>query len=170
MKKRYVYSLLFGIPGLLLAGLVSIVLFGSLMGFLWLFVFGDDPWPSYIEQIVPVLFVLSVLVVWFVFIVTGYVIGRSLEKDPVLNRNHFLISAAVTLLFILLIAVRQWSVENIGSAADSVQCSDFCTLHGFSGSSLPPGSSADRICSCFDSSGNEAMRIPLDHLDPDFPR
>lgn len=170
MKKRYIYALLFGLPGLFLAGIISIVLFAAFAGLLWLYVFGDRPWPAFTETMVSILFVLTVLVLWIGSIVTGYVIGRRLETNPVLNRNHVLISAGLTIMLILFMVLYQWRIGNIGPTSDSLLCSEFCTQHGYSGSGIPPETSGDRICSCYDDSGNEALRIPLDHIAPDVPR
>lgn len=167
MKKRYIYSLLFGLPGLFIAGVISIFVFGGLLGVLWLFVFGDNPWPAIYETIVSVLFVLVVLTLWIGLIALGYFVGKRLEKDTILNRSHVLISAGLTFLFLLLILFQQWSVGNLGPKSDSVLCSEFCATHGFSGSGMPPASSGDKICSCYDDMGNEALRIPLDHIQPD---
>jgi hypothetical protein len=150
MKKRYLYALLFGIPGLFVAGTVSIFLFGAFAGVLWLFVFGDNPWPSFIEPLTAALFVLTVLFLWMGFIVLGLIAGKRLERDPLVNRSHVLLSAGVTVMFLLLILFQQWSVGNLGLETDSVLCSDFCVQHGFSGSGLEPGISDDRICSCYD--------------------
>jgi len=166
MKKRYLYTFLFGIPGLFVAGMFSIFLFGAFAGMLWLFVFGDNPWPSFIEPLTSILFVLTVLFLWMVFIVLGWIVGKRLERDSGVNRNHILLSAGVTVMFLLLILFQQWSVGNLGPGSDSVLCSDFCIQHRFAGSGLEPGTSDDRICSCYDDSGNEALRIPLDHLAP----
>ena len=168
MKKRYLYALLFGLPGLFIAGLAGIFGFAALTGFLWLYVLGDNPWPAYIEPILATLFVLTVLILWLVFIVLGFFIGRRLEKDPALNRVHILISAGITLAFVLFMVFQQWSVGNLGPQSDSVICSDFCSMHGYAGSGMPPAISGDRTCSCYDGSGNEVLQIPLDHLDRDF--
>ena len=168
MKKRYLYALLFGLPGLFVVGIVSIFGFAALTGFLWLYIFGDNPWPAYIEPILAALFVLTVLALWLVFIVLGFFIGRRLEKDPALNWTHILTSAGLTLALILFLVLQQWSVGNLGPRSSSAQCSDFCSLHGYAGSGMPPAISGDRTCSCYDSSGNEVLQIPLDHLDPDF--
>ena len=46
MKRRYVYVLLFATPAFLASIIVSLLLFGAAAGVLWLFVFGDNPWPS----------------------------------------------------------------------------------------------------------------------------
>jgi uncharacterized membrane protein len=168
MKKRYLYALLFGLPGVFLAGTISIFVFGAVTGLLWLYVFGDNPLPAHTEDVLAILFVVSVLALWLVLILLGYVIGKRLEKDPALNRTHILISAGVTLAFLLLILFQQWSMRNLGPKTDSEQCSDFCTMHGYSASGMPPQISGDRTCSCYDESGNEVLRIPLDHFNPDF--
>ena len=167
MKKRYLYAFLFGIPGLFVAGIISIFLFGAFMGILWLYVFGDNPWPAYIEPLISISFVLTVLVLWIATISLGFVVGKRLERDPLVNKNHVLVSAGLTAMFLLLILFQQWSVGNLGPKSDSLLGSDFCVQHGYSGSGMPPETSGDRICSCYDNSGNEALRIPLDHIDPD---
>jgi hypothetical protein len=104
---------------------------------------------------------------WMGSIFTGYLVGRRLETNPVLHRSHILISAGLTLVFILLMVFYQWRIGNIGPTSDSVLCSEFCTRHGYSGSSMPPEASGVRMCSCYDDSGSEALRIPLDHIAPD---
>src|SRR5215208_5257546 len=114
MKKRYLYTLLFGIPGLFMAGLIAILVFATVTGLLWLFVFGDHPWPAAGETMIAVLFVAVFGVLWIGFIVLGYLVGKKLEKDPQLNRKHVLISMGLTLLFILLMGLQQWSVGNLG--------------------------------------------------------
>ena len=170
MKKRYVYALLFGMPGIFIAGLIAILMFAGLTGLLWIYVLGDDPWPLYAQQFLSALFVITVLVLWIASIILGYLVGRRLEKDPILNKTHVWLSVGLTLAFILLMILQQWSIGNLGPAQDSSLCSDFCTMHGYSGSGMPPEISGDRTCSCYDDSGNEVLRIPLDHLGPDFQR
>ena len=165
MKKRYTYILLFGIPGLFVAGMVSVLVFGAFAGVLWLFVFGDNPWPHGTETVISVLFVLVFLALWAGTIALGYGIGRRLERDPALNRNHVLMSAGLTVLFLLLILFQQWSVGNLGPRSDTVLCSEFCARHGYSGSGMPPDDSGSRLCSCFDDSGHEVLTVPLDHLE-----
>lgn len=166
MKKRYIYTLLFGIPGFLLAGLISILVFAGLTGMLWLFVFGDDPWPAAAETILATLFILSVFSLWFVFLFLGFFLGKRLEQDPALNRSHLLISAGVTLLLLALIVLQQWNAGSFGPTSGSVLCSDFCSTHGSSASGVTPEDAGMQICSCYDDTGNEILRIPLDHLDP----
>lgn len=169
MKKRYLYSLLFGIPGLFIAGGISILLLGALAGILWLFVLGDNPWPASAEIILSILFVVICLTLWAGFIVLGYWVGRRLENDSAMNRTHVLLSAGLTVLFILVMVVYQWRAMTLGSQTDSLLCSEFCVQHGYSASDIPPETSADRICSCYDAEGSEALRIPLDHIAPGGP-
>jgi hypothetical protein len=166
MKKRYLYSLLFGIPGLFVAGILSILVFGALAGVFWTYIFGDNPWPSYAETLLSTVFVLTILTLWILSIVLGYVVGKRLENDRILNRNHVLLSAGLTALFLLVILVQQWSMGNLGPKSDTVLCSEFCARHGYTGSGMPPQNTGDRICSCYDNAGNESLVVPLDSIDP----
>jgi len=162
MKKRYIYSLLFGIPGLFVAGILSIFLFAALTGILWLYVFCDNPWPAASETMISALFVFVFGVLWIGLITLGYFVGRKMETDPVVNRNHILISGGLTLMFILLMIFQQWSVGNLGPKSDGVLCGEFCAKHGYSGSGMPPQNSGDQTCSCYDASGKEALTVPLE--------
>jgi hypothetical protein len=167
MKKRYVYSLLFGIPGLLAAGILSILFFGAFAGILWIYVFGDNPWPASAETMISTLFVLVFLLLWMGFVFLGYVVGKGLEKDPALNRKHVLIAAGLTAMFLFLILFQGWSMGNPGPITESRLCSDFCVQHGYAVSGMPPKTSGDSTCICYDGHGNEAMRLPLDQNVPD---
>ena len=80
MKKRYLYALLFGLPGLFIAGLAGIFGFAALTGFLWLYVLGDNPWPAYIEPILATLFVLTVLVLWLFSLSSAFSPAKGWKK------------------------------------------------------------------------------------------
>jgi hypothetical protein len=165
MKKRYLYSLLFGIPGFAISAVISFMFFGFLVGVLWIYVFGDNRWPSLIEEILPALFALIFLTLWITTLVIGFIIGKRLETDPVLNKKHILVSIGVTVIPILFIVLYQVSVGNIGPKSDGELCSDFCSQRGYSGSSIPPEDSGERSCSCLDNSGLEIIKIPMDSID-----
>jgi|ERR1044071_5027976 hypothetical protein len=167
MKKRYVYSLLFGIPGFFVAAIISLVVFGIGAGILWLYIFGDNPWPSSTEKVFSSLFILIFLVVWITSIIVGFMTGKKLEKDPRLNKSHILISGGLTLLFIILIVFQQLSVGNLGPKSADTICSDFCSKNGYSGSGMPPQNSGDTTCSCYDHSGQEVLKVPLEGITPD---
>src|SRR5512138_1421325 len=161
VRKRYLYALLFGLPGLFLAGIMTLVLFGVSMGVLWLFVFGDNPWPTGWEVTLSILLVIVFVGLWIVSIAAGYSIGKRLEADPALNRNHILLSVGLTAAFILLILFQQWSVGNLGPKSDDLKCSEYCTAQGYSASGMPPLNSGERTCSCYDASGREVLKVPL---------
>ena len=166
MKKRFFYSVLFGVPGFFVSVIISFVVFGSAAGILWIFVFGDNPWPSSIEIILPILFVLVFLTVWIASVTIGFVTGKKLEKSPGLIKKHILVSIGVTIAPIIFIVFHQLSVGNIGPKSDGIRCSDFCSQKGYSGSGIPPKGSGERSCSCFDNSGFEILKVPIDSIDP----
>ena len=167
MKKRYSYALLFGIPGFFVSVIIALIVFGVVMGALWLYFFGDNPWPATTEKILSSFFVITFLIVWIISITVGFVVGKRLEKDPRLDKSHILISSGLTLLFMLLIIIQQLRVGNLGPKSDGIVCSDYCSLNGYSGSSLPPRNSGERSCSCIDNFGNEVLKVPLDSITPD---
>lgn len=166
MKRRYLYSILFGVPGFFISLIVSFVIFGAAAGLLWIFVFGDDPWPTSTEIILPVIFMFVFLIVWAASISVGYAIGKKLENDPAVNKNHIFASIGLTFMFILFIALQQLSVGNFGPKTDDALCSEFCTQQGYSASGMPARDSGERICSCFDDAGNEALKVPLESIAP----
>lgn len=167
MKKRYLYALLFGVPGLFISGIVTLFIFGALFGILWIYVFGDNLWPASAENILSSLLVLTFLVLWIASIAIGYGIGKKLEKDPGLNWNHIRLASGLTIVLIGLLVLQQWRVGNIGPKSEAVLCSDYCSLKGYSGSGMPPQDSGDRSCSCYDVLGNEVLKVPIDSIDPD---
>jgi hypothetical protein len=168
MKKRYLYSLLYGVPGFLVSLIISFVIFGAVSGFLWVYVFGDNPWPDATEKILPALFVLIFMVLWIAFIAVGFITGKNLEGDTGLNKNHVMVSAGSTIAPVFIILVHQWSVGNIGQKSESQLCGEYCRDRGYSTSGLPPEDSGERSCSCFDSNGQAIINIPLDSIVADI--
>lgn len=105
MKKRYLYSLLFGIPGFLLAGIATLLSLGFGAGILWIFVFGDNPWPPAAETVLSIELVLVFLITWLVILAAGFWTGKHLESNPGLNKNHILFSASLTAFLLLAIVL-----------------------------------------------------------------
>ncbi len=165
MKKRYLYSILFGIPGFFISVIAAFIAFGSTAGVLWLYVFGDNPWPAWSEKTLVSLFVLAFLVAWIATISVGFVAGKKLERNPALNRGHILISIGATIAPILSIALYQLSVGNIGPKSDDTLCSEFCRDKGFAASGTPPRNSGERNCSCLDASGHAALKVPMETIE-----
>lgn len=161
MKRRHLYALLFGVPALLAALIISFLLFGAAAGFLWFFVFGDNPWPSSAGNLLTALFVLACLGLWIAFLAAAYTAGKKQEARAALNGKHVMASAGVTALLLLLVALHQWGVGNIGPKSDDVLCSEFCRDKGFAGSGMPPRDAGAATCSCYDAEGREAVNIPI---------
>ena len=159
MKKRYIYSMLFGVPGFLVSLIVAFIIFGFVAGFFWLYVYGDEPWPASAEQLLTSLFVACFLALWAIALVIGFITGKRLEAIPGLNQKHILLSAAATILPMVLIMFHQ--ARNTGAKTDSSLCSEYCSKRGYSTSGMPPQDSGDRRCSCFDGAGQEALKVPL---------
>lgn len=168
MKKRYLYTVLWGVPGLLIAGIGTTVLIGMLLGVLWLYIFGDNPRPSSIDFVVMILGICTFLGLWIGLMVQGYRIGKRLESEPGMNRKHILLSAGFTLCCMLYIFIQQFSVGNIGPKSKSLICSDFCVQSGYAGSGIPAANSGERTCSCYDDSGKEAIKVPLETIEAEI--
>jgi hypothetical protein len=165
MKKRYLYALLLGVPGFFIAVITTAMIFGAVAGVLWLYVFGDNPWPASAEPIFATLGLGTFLLFWVGPIWVGYRLGKRFGPDLHVNRNHVLLSAGFTALFILFILLQQFSVGNLGPKSDSLLCSEYCSQRGYSGSGMPPGDSGERTCSCYDALGKEAIKIPLESIE-----
>lgn len=164
MKKRYLYALIFAVPGLLLALLVSALMFAVTAGVLWLYVFGDSPWPDAIHAIFPMAFGMVFITLWCLAIAAGYRFGRGLEAQPGFEVRHLWYALGATLLPIVIVLLQQLSVGNIGPKSDSLLCSDYCQHRGYMGSQLPPGDAGERTCSCLGRHGEAELTIPLDWI------
>ena len=165
MKKRYFYALLFGIPGFFVALIAAFVAFGIGAGVLWIFVFGDNPWPPAVDSILPVMALVVFVAAWAAITIFGYFYGRGMEDVAGLNKAHVLISVGATIAPIAVIVLHQFSVGNLGPPSDGARCSDYCRHEGYSASGMPPKDSGDRSCICFDGGGREVFRKPIDRLD-----
>jgi hypothetical protein len=161
MKKRYIYPLLFGVPGFLVSLVISSIIVGASAGFLWSYVFGDRPWPASSEKILSLLFIPIFLTLWIISLFVGFIIGKNSEEDPKLNTTHIMVSAAAVIALIVLIVLHQLSVGNIGAKSDTILYAEFCGEKGYSGSGLPPKDTGDLSCSCFDEYGREVMKLPM---------
>ncbi|MHB8881194.1 MAG: hypothetical protein ACYC69_06745 [Thermodesulfovibrionales bacterium] len=161
MKRRYVYAALFGLPALLASLIISILLFGAAAGILWIFIYGDNPWPASAGSMLTAVFALACITLWAAFMYAAYLAGKKQEGRGTLNMKHMMVSAGITALLILLIILHQWRVGNLGTRSDDVVCSEFCRDRGFAGSGMPPRDAAEPTCSCFDNQGREAVKVPL---------
>jgi hypothetical protein len=161
LKKSIVYVLLFSMPALLAAIIISLFLFGAAAGFFWLFVFGDNPWPHFADMILTAVYILVFFSVWSGLLYAAYAFGNKQPDELPLNTRHVMMSIRATALLSLFVLVYQWKVGNIGSKPESVMCMEFCQAKGFTSSGMTPQNEGDVMCSCFDQQGKEIVKVPM---------
>lgn len=159
MHKRWLYALLFAIPGFVAAFIVTTFLFGMAAGFLWLYVYGDGPWPQVPDVVVGAALSVVFLTLWFASIMAGYVTGRDREGSPENVSRAALISAGATLLLVLFVVL-----QHRGSRPDSLVCSEYCRGRGYNTSEMPPADSGQRLCDCLNSNGERVDSVDMDRL------
>lgn len=164
MKKRYLYALLFSAPALLAAVIIATVLFGAVAGLLWIFVFGDNPWPPAADTVLTAVLVLACVVLWAGLLYAAYVVGKKQEAQAAPNTRPVMIAVGATVLLVLLAVAHQWRVGNLGPRSDGELCADFCRDQGFAGSGMPPRDAGAATCSCFDAQGRESVQVPIGEI------
>jgi len=163
-KRRYLYVLLFAAPTFLLAVIAGAMLLGASAGVLWLFVLGDNPWPSEVDTLLTTVFVLGGAAFWIAQLSVAYAVGKREETKASLNKTHVLISIGATVALAVLIVLRLSGV-GFGDRPDSLVCADYClAVAGSAGSGMPPRDSGDRTCSCYDAEGRVVTSIQLQDI------
>ena len=114
MRARYACPLLF-LPACLVAALVAAVLSGAgVGGLLWLFVYGDNPWPAYTDTVVMGLATCVGIGVLAAALVACHGFGRRLESAGGLRAGHVVFAIALTVLLPALVLLHQWRIGNLG--------------------------------------------------------
>jgi len=163
MKQSRLYLLLFSIPALVAAFVAGFAVLAVTAGVMWLFVYGDDPWPGAAEAALVVVFAAVSLGVLSILLHRVYRLGEQHEqagKPPKAGRLAAA-AAGATALLLALVGLHQWNVGNIGPRSDSLVCSEFCGSRGYDGSSMPPRNAGTPTCSCIDAGGRPALTVPL---------
>jgi hypothetical protein len=164
MKRRYAYVLLFAVPASLAAAIVAVLLGAAVAGGLWLFVFGDNPWPASAGTALAVLLVLVGVGVWVGLLTVAYAFGKTQEARAAPILRPLMAAAGATTVLALLVVFQQWSVGNLGPKSVDVLCSEYCREKGFLASGMPPRDSSAATCSCFDMQGREALKTPIGQI------
>lgn len=164
MKKRYTYCLLFLVPGMLVSLIITAAVIGTGSGFLWIFVLGDNSWPELAHRGLALLGLLTFPGVWGAFVIAGFIAGKRLETDPRLDKNHILLSIALSIAPLMLILMHQYRVGNLSPKPASMLCAEFCADNGYTTSGMPPGDSGDRDCICYDGNGKVLIKTSLESL------
>ncbi|HER35504.1 MAG: hypothetical protein JXJ30_02515 [Halothiobacillaceae bacterium] len=166
MKKRFIYMLLFLVPGLFVSLLITVAVLGVAYGALWLFVFGDSTWPTWPEQVLSGLMPTMFFGLWVIAMVGGYAVGKRLEATPGFDVRHVWLSLAATLLPIGIALLHQLSIGNLGPKSDSERCSEYCSEHGYQSSGMPARQSGEQTCICHGSFGEAEITVPIVELPP----
>lgn len=114
MKARFAYPLVFFIPSAMAALLSAFVVGGAVGGFLWLFVFGDDPWPAATDTSVMALVTLAGATTLAALLCATYSFGKKRERRGGVSRQHLLLAFAISVLLPALALLYEWQVGNIG--------------------------------------------------------
>jgi len=114
MKARFAYPLAFFIPSAMAALLSAIVVGGAAGGILWLFVFGDDPWPAGTDKAVMTLVALVAGATLAALLFAGYSFGKKREVHGGLSRQHLMLAFAISVLLPALALLYEWQVGNLG--------------------------------------------------------
>jgi hypothetical protein len=165
-KRRHFYVLLFGVPALLVSIIAAAMVVAAWAGVLWLFVFGDNPWPPVTGTLLGTVFLLSVAGLWLALLWVAYTVGTQQEARPTLNNGHVALSIGATIVLVAVIVVRVMGLNTVETRSESLVCADSCRAEGFAASGMPPRDSGDRTCSCYDAHGREARRVPLSEIAP----
>lgn len=161
INRRHVYVLLFAVPALLISIMAAALMLAASAGALWLFVYGDDPWPNTANVLLGAIFLLVAAALWLALLSVAYTVGRQQEGEPSLNKRHVALSLGATVVLAAIIIVRLVGLNVAGARSDSVVCADLCRSEGFTASGLPPRDSGDRTCRCYDAQGQEVRRVTL---------
>jgi len=160
VKKRYLYLLLFAIPGFFIAALFAFFILAAVAGVFWIFLFGDNTWPDATQWILPLALFLVFAVAWAIAMVVGYKTGKNLESSGILNRKHILVAIAFTIAPLLFMYLYQLKVGNIGTQPDSILCGNYCMQAGYNASETSPGEADQKACTCLHS-GAVILKVPV---------
>lgn len=120
MKARFAYPLVFFIPIAMAALLSAFVVGGAGGGILWLFVFGDDPWPAATDTVVMALVTLAAATTLAALLLASYSFGKKREVLGGLSRQHLVLAFASSTLLPALALLYEWHVGNIGGDPNAV--------------------------------------------------
>ena len=160
MKRRFLYALMFSVPAFIFAVILTVFIVAAIAGVLWIFVFGDNAWPSFVDRSMSILIFIVWATAWLLLVLAAYVWGKRQEQFAALNKKHVFLAGGSTVGLLLLALLHQLSVGNIGLRPDSIVCSDFCTTKNFSAIRLPQ----DGTCRCYSSDGREALIFSIKSL------
>lgn len=166
MKARFSYPLLFLLPIVMGAGIAAVAAAGATAGILWLFVYGDNPWPRAAEVAMMAIAAIAALVTMSALLLASYSFGKNREAAGGPSWRHVATSGGISIALLAMVLLHQLRVGNIGPQPDSLVCSDFCASRKFESSMTPQ----DGTCRCLGPNGRQALNVPIDSVRAAQPR
>lgn len=114
MKARHAYLLLFFVPSVMLAAIAAALAAAAGAGVLWLFVYGDDPWPASANTVAMSVALLAGVVVLAALLLLARQVGKRQEGREGLRRAHVLVALGLSVGLPSLVLFQQWQVGNLG--------------------------------------------------------
>jgi len=108
VKARYSYPLLFLVPSAMIAFLAMAATVGAGAGALWIFVYGDDPWPESSRTLLLVLGLIAFIATLALLLVAGFVYGKRREGCGGLAKRHAVAAVGISVLVPLLVLLQLW--------------------------------------------------------------
>lgn len=160
MKRRYLYALMYSVPAFIFSVVFMVVVTAAIGGVLWIFIYGDNPWPSFIDRYSPIFMIAVLATAWLILLWAAFAWGKRQEALPSLNMKHLYLAAGSTAALVLAVLIHQLSVGNIGPKADVLACADFCAARKLS-ATFPQ----DGTCHCYGSDGIESTIGVVEQVD-----
>ena len=107
MKARLTYPLLFMVPCIVVALSTAALAGASIGAVLWIYVYGDEPWPKTAEALMVGAAVLVAGIVFAVLLWLLYSIGRKREAIGALAPRHVALAIFANILTVLF-CLHQW--------------------------------------------------------------
>lgn len=160
MRRRYQYLLLFAVPSVIAAFLTLFIVAAIGYGVMWLFIYGDNEWPAAAKNFVLFCAAIIALGVLLALCFASYTFGKRQESGPSRFGRHAVVAGGIAVSLVVLAALHQLSVGNIGPKPDSVVCVEYCSAQNVNVSKTP----GDGSCLCLDDFDAVVLKVDLQRL------
>jgi hypothetical protein len=114
MKARYAYPLVFFLPAAMAVAVAGALLAVACAGVLWIFVYGDNPWPPLAGMLVMWGATAAALLMLCGLLAIAHRVGKAREAHGGLTRSHLMVALGLSVALPLLVFLQQWQVGNLG--------------------------------------------------------
>lgn len=150
MKQKYIYSILFALPGIFVSAFFAIFIGAGVMSIFYFFVYGDREWPTWPNIVIYLFSIIAFLVMIYVIALIGYKHGKSRDNKKLsFEKTHIFYSLLIFIfgIFFMIFFNRGY----IFTPPPSNQCRNICIERGYDGNSIGTGPiiNNETMCSCF---------------------